>query len=84
MDGGASDRRRRCLGVRHSPIHIEYENPGWSVRARHEEVARSHHLTQEATIEAGKALARRLDAELIVHEAGGQVIERKSSRRSSS
>lgn len=69
--------------MKYALIHLKYENPRWIVYVEQEEVARSHHFTQGAAIETGRSLARRLDTDLIVHDADGQIVEFTSFRFSS-
>ena len=66
--------------VTFSTVSVDYHNPHWRVRVPGESVDRSHHRTGEAAIVAGRALARQWQAELVVHDHGGRIVERTSYR----
>ena len=56
---------------------VKREN-GWAVRGEGNSKDTSHHATQQEAIDAGRAIARNQQSELIVQNRSGRIRERDS------
>ena len=61
-------------------VQVVYHNPTWAVKVEHELVLRSQHRTRDAAEQAGRALAKSMQTELIVHDYNGKIAIRESHR----
>jgi len=58
--------------------HVVPHDNGWAVRGAASRRASSIHPTQEAAIDAGRAIARNQGSELYIHGRDGRIRERDS------
>ena len=63
-----------------SHVHVTFHNPLWAVTIEREHVPRSQHRTKESACEAGRKLAIRTHADLIVHSYNGKIESHESFR----
>jgi hypothetical protein len=66
-----------------STVSVDYHNPHWRVRVSGEAVDRSQHRTSDEAAAAGRELARHWQAELVICDRGGRVVERTTYRTGS-
>lgn len=61
--------------MKHSSVHVRFNNPHWIVAVERESIPRSHHPCVDDAIAGARALALQMRTELIVHDANGQVTD---------
>lgn len=59
-------------------VHVVPRNGDWAVRRGGAERDSSRHNTQAEAIDAGRRMAQRESAELVIHGRNGQIRERDS------
>jgi len=57
-------------------VHVVFSNPRW--RVEHLDSVHTHHFTKDAASYTGRALAKRMSAELIIHDTDGGIGGRES------
>jgi len=59
-------------------VHVVPNANGWSVKQAGRQAAASNHRTQGAAETAGRRLAQRNEAELVIHRPNGQIRDKDS------
>ena len=58
--------------------HVVTHNGEWAVRGEGNERVTSTHRTQQEAIDAGRAIARNQESELVIHRPNGQIRDKDS------
>ncbi|UPQ70153.1 DUF2188 domain-containing protein [Kluyvera ascorbata] len=61
--------------------HVVPHNGEWAVRGEGNERVTSTHRTQQEAIDAGRAIARNQESELVIHRPNGQIRDKDSHGR---